>query len=1113
MARLNSWLSPDVTRALGWALIHSLWQCLALAALAAALMALSRRATVRYLVGVGALASMLAFPVATLFVLTTATSPLVSGSLFVAPRNAPAVSTVPIPAAPNAAPSRIETGSAQREPDSSQVPPVLRDFRTRLPLLNVLPWLVAAWLSGVAFFSLRFAGGFVLLEHRRRSQTAIPGAGILALCQDVQRQLGFERAIEYLECGWLQAPAVIGWLRPIVLLPVAALTGLTEDQLRAVIAHELAHVRRFDALVNLFQVLVETLLFYHPAVWWLNKRIRAERELCCDEIAVAASGNRLEYAKALTLMAEWESAPRLAMAANRGSLPERVLHILGRKPTGAGQRMIGLTGSVLFLFAAVAAANALLTIAAPPIAQAKESVRAVLSASQATVDHLARLVLRADEPTTSIPSPHQVHQVTPIIPMAIPDQAQVAREAESEKLVPPPADLSGLPPMDALTTPTVLAANAPPAATPSNQPPATASSPAPATSRDQSVAPVQAASNTPPAPPAKLDMNAPYKIFVCVNVPSGSVTGEVTSSTTIQMPNFACSRAGNPGGGAPDGGAPTGGGPAVGGTKFVFNSGPCKNRVHATPSLPWGRYCPNTPNTPWLTMTVQLANPADASKMPLGKLVTLKGDYLVITQNKLSYLLVQNARVLYVDPFKRSLLSSINPEQKSTTPRPSSGSPPQSQKDASAAAPAVASNVTPPSGVPVQVSAASSQPVISALGSADSAVALLPANPDAIPQKDSGEPKLWQRCYDLNHVTGSVIASNAIHLRGFKCAYAGPQASITYQFWPRNGVTLNVQLADPNDVSKMQSGKLVTVYGDFRIEKADRIDYLIATNAKVEVDPFGRSAPVQSNATAPRSSTNVTSIVYQCRNQNTYGRVLSPTAIELQGFACVLSEGSFGQANGLEDRVRNGAVTFGSCPFWSDDPSLREVHSGSRLGRSARSVCKFDVTMNVQLQDPADSRKMSPGAIVRLAGDFNVVRRNAVDYLAVTDASVLETVPVNQPAPAANSGPRPGTVEAVQCLLRQSPPACEQMFVGKAGQVATAWVYVSAEQNFNRGPLISSNYWGRGSDVNIYLKSPGIIPKANLDVFDIKFAHRNYTFWISPPDADGKIRDVIVPVP
>ena len=79
---------------------------------------------------------------------------------------------------------------------------------------------MAAWLCGVALFSLRFAGGFLLLEHRRRSQSIAPGPRILAMCQELQRQLGLDRAIRYLECGWLQAPAVIGWLRPIVLLPV-----------------------------------------------------------------------------------------------------------------------------------------------------------------------------------------------------------------------------------------------------------------------------------------------------------------------------------------------------------------------------------------------------------------------------------------------------------------------------------------------------------------------------------------------------------------------------------------------------------------------------------------------------------------------------------------------------------------------------------------------------------------------------------------------------------------------------------------------------------------------------------------------------------------------------
>jgi hypothetical protein len=146
---------------------------------------------------------------------------------------------------------------------------------------------------------------------------------------------------------------------------------------------------------------------------------------------------------------------------------------------------------------------------------------------------------------------------------------------------------------------------------------------------------VQAALSTSPAAPAKPDSNAPKKITVCSQVPNGTVAGRVTSSTTIQMPKFTCDTRHLYEGGGPGGG------------EFSFNSGPCKNPVHG---MLWGRYCPNTP---WFTMTVELANPADASKMPLGKLVTLKGDFSVITQNKVSYLLAQNARVLHADPFGR----------------------------------------------------------------------------------------------------------------------------------------------------------------------------------------------------------------------------------------------------------------------------------------------------------------------------------------------------------------------------------------------------------------------------------------------------------------------------
>jgi len=111
-------------------------------------------------------------------------------------------------------------------------------FSRLSPSLDTLPWLVEAWLLGVAFFSLRSAGGFLILERERRKQSDTVSARVLDMCQALQRQLGLNRTIRYCECLWLQAPAVIGWFRPIVLLPVTALTGLSEEQLQLVIVHE-----------------------------------------------------------------------------------------------------------------------------------------------------------------------------------------------------------------------------------------------------------------------------------------------------------------------------------------------------------------------------------------------------------------------------------------------------------------------------------------------------------------------------------------------------------------------------------------------------------------------------------------------------------------------------------------------------------------------------------------------------------------------------------------------------------------------------------------------------------------------------------------------------------
>src|ERR1700688_3753016 len=351
MITLTSWISPSAMHSQGWTLLHFLWQGTAVASLAAVLMPLCRRASARYALAVIALAVMLAAPVATF--------------LFLLPSN-PAVPVRSFPVA-----------DEQPTATSNIVAGTTAGFSRLSQSWDTLPRLVEGWLLGVAFFSLRSAGGFLLLERERRKRSATVSHRVLEMCQRLQRRLGIERAICYCECKWLQTPAVIGWFRPIVLLPVTALTGLSEEQLQSIIVHELAHIQRLDPFVNVFQISIETLLFYHPAVWWLNKRIRAEREHCCDDVAVSLCGNPVEYARALTLMEEWRSAPALAMAANRGPLSDRIFRVLGLKSIGAGTRGIGLTGGLLCLTAALVAGNALLGIAYPkPVVRASEITRA-----------------------------------------------------------------------------------------------------------------------------------------------------------------------------------------------------------------------------------------------------------------------------------------------------------------------------------------------------------------------------------------------------------------------------------------------------------------------------------------------------------------------------------------------------------------------------------------------------------------------------------------------------------------------------------------------------------------------------------------------------------------
>ena len=339
MSALANWISPEVLRSLGWALVHFLWQGLALAGLLAASLAICRRTTTRYALSVAALALMVAAPVVTFAILINRSEP---------------VSTISAAAPPSATAAVRSVFPIKFSSDSPAIPASAPS--------DALMWFVEAWLAGVIFFSLRAAGGLFLVERLRR-RDATPARGKLAeICAAVQQRLNLKRAVRFCESRVLEAPAVIGWFRPVVMLPVTALTGLTEEQLHAVIAHELAHVRRLDCFVNLFQIAAESLLFYHPAIWWVNRRIRAERENCCDDVAISVCGDATGYARALTQMEERRTAPALAMAANRGPLMSRVVRMLGLEKIHSGVRSPEFAISFLFLAGALAAGSGLASV-------------------------------------------------------------------------------------------------------------------------------------------------------------------------------------------------------------------------------------------------------------------------------------------------------------------------------------------------------------------------------------------------------------------------------------------------------------------------------------------------------------------------------------------------------------------------------------------------------------------------------------------------------------------------------------------------------------------------------------------------------------------------------
>jgi GWxTD domain-containing protein len=338
MKLLEAWVQTPLAGAAGWALIHSLWEGAIVAAALAAVLAVTRPARVRY---GAACVAMLAMLGGFGFTLVRAM-----------PEGGQAVRTV----------------GALGFPALNLLPGMDGAVPAHPAWAAIVPWLAPGWIAGVWTFCLWHVAGWVSVRRLRRRGLCAAPAGWERTLARLRAQLRVSAPVLLLESCLAEVPMVLGHFRPVILLPAGLLAGLPPQQIEAILLHELAHIRRCDYLVNVWQRVVEGLLFYHPAIWWISRVIRDERENCCDDVAVAIGGDAHEYAVALAALEQnrWPGGP--AVAATGGNLVKRIRRLL--YPKGPAGAWPPLAAALLF------AASATVALAAWQLETPKQSVTA-----------------------------------------------------------------------------------------------------------------------------------------------------------------------------------------------------------------------------------------------------------------------------------------------------------------------------------------------------------------------------------------------------------------------------------------------------------------------------------------------------------------------------------------------------------------------------------------------------------------------------------------------------------------------------------------------------------------------------------------------------------------
>ena len=356
MTWLETWVHTPWAAALGWTLVHSLWEGALVALVLAGALALLKSSRARYLAGCVAMLAMLSgFCVTMRHVL--------------AERRIEGIGVIAL----RPAPPDLGDGT------------IVESVPARFRAVEYLPWLAPFWIAGVIFFQVRSVASWLAVRRLRRRGVCAATAFWEGRVHRLAAQVRVSRVVVLLESCLADVPVVIGHARPVILMPVGLMTGLPAEQIEAILLHELAHIRRHDYLVNLLQIVVEGLVFYHPAVWWISGVIRAERENCCDDLVVATQGDALAYAAALTALEDNRGTARAAvLAATGGSLVKRVRRLLV-SPEGPRAALTPVLSAVVLTITVAAAMMAWQTSTpptppAPPPAPAPPAAMAPVDA-------------------------------------------------------------------------------------------------------------------------------------------------------------------------------------------------------------------------------------------------------------------------------------------------------------------------------------------------------------------------------------------------------------------------------------------------------------------------------------------------------------------------------------------------------------------------------------------------------------------------------------------------------------------------------------------------------------------------------------------------------------